>query len=169
MMKGSTDAKYSQKLPMVRRDDILAFQTSQRLHVMLIKTAIIHKNDRLSGPQGPVRCSLPASGHCSYDSSRGLKTCRLSETVMILVDCFAATCPKDRWSRLLAHAHGVLLRRLGKTRVVYLIRHDMDDFHGTLPTWRTNPNLVTGVADTWLEATFEAASTSDECIIVGLN
>src|SRR6266498_2844943 len=99
-------------VPVVCRGDIMAFTTSQRLSVMLLKTAIGYEHGCLSGPNGPFRCPLPVVGHSIHESSRGWRICRLSEDVLILADCFPQTHPKDWWSRFLVHAHGVLLRRL---------------------------------------------------------
>jgi hypothetical protein len=90
----------------------------------------------------------------------------LSEDVAVIADCFGQTPPKDWWARLLVHAHGVLLRRLGKTRVVYLIRRSENATYRGLAEWCSNVNLVTGLTATWLDDNFEPGTSEEEYIVV---
>lgn len=152
----------------IRRDDIVAFQTAQRLLVMLLKTSIGYHNGCLQGPRGPSLCPLPAVGQYIDNGSRGWKIYRVSEDTMLLADSFANARPRDWWSRFLTHAHGVILRRLGKVRVVYLIR---DVKGNTTPNgvlhFHSNANLVTGVTTAWLESAFKPGCSEEYCIVAG--
>ena len=85
---------------------------------------------------------------------------------MILVDCLAESKPKGRWLRLLKHMHGMLLRRLGKKRVVYLVRREMEGGKSE-GKWHSNVNLVTGVSVGWLDEAFGAGRAEQMCVVAG--
>ena len=93
---------------------------------MFCKTSVGHEHGCVTGTLGPVRLPLPAIGLSIENSARGWKLSRFSEDIMILADCLAESRPTDLWSRMMTHMHGVLLRRLGKKRVVYLVRRSPD-------------------------------------------
>ena len=113
--------------------------------VMLIKTALSYHHGCLQGPLGPANCQLPDVGYYIDEFDHGWKLFRLTEDTMVLADYAAGTNHKVLLQRFLAHAHGVLLRRLGKVRVVYLIRTSaMEDIEYD-SLWHSNINLVTGV------------------------
>ena len=59
---------------------------------------------------------------------------------------------KSQYVKLVAWSHGVLLRRVGRRRVVWLMRIEGDG--GTGPVWRGNANLVTGLPEKWLRGEF---------------
>lgn len=101
------------------------------------------------------------------ESALGWKLCRLSEDIMILADCLAESKPKDAWSRLLKHMHGILLRRLGKKRVVYLVRQSLES-NEQEPHWHSNVNLVTGVSVTWLNEAFRPGQAEHTCAVAGM-
>lgn len=165
-------------LPSLHRHDIVAFQTTQRMSVMLLKTSIGHVQGSLRGALGPCRIPLPRVGHSIEDDGHcGLRYCRPSANTILVVDNFAAHnhAKSNMWQRFIAHAHGVLLRRLGKVRVVYLIakpRIGGNSGHisskGASPSetlsFHSNVNLVTGVNKTWLQS-FPAAEAEGECIV----
>ena len=85
---------------------------------------------------------------------------------MILVDCLAESKPKGRWLRLLKHMHGMLLRRLGKKRVVYLVRRELESDKSE-PRWHSNINLVTGVSVAWLDDAFGPGRAEQTCVVAG--
>ena len=134
---------------------------------MFIKSSIGHEFGCVTGALGPVRLPLPAVGSAIQDSARGWKLCRLSEDIMILADCLAESKPKDRWLRLMTHMHGILLRRLGKKRVVYLVRQSSDG-RAQVSNWHSNVNLVTGVSMTWLDERFSLGHIERYCVIGGM-
>ncbi len=101
------------------------------------------------------------------ESSLGWKLYRLSEDTMILADCLAESKPKDAWSRFLKHMHGMLLRRLGKKRVVYLVRQPQP-CNELEQRWHSNVNLVTGVSTTWLDEKFNPGQTEHTCAVAGI-
>ena len=86
---------------------------------------------------------------------------------MILVDCLAESKPKSRWLRLLKHMHGMLLRRLGKRRVVYLVRQELESGKSE-PRWHSNINLVTGVSVAWLDEAFRPERAEQICSVAGM-
>ena len=154
------------ELPYVSRHNIVAFQTQQRLSVMLLKTSIGYENGCLQGLQGPCRCYLPAPGKSFMDMPNSLKICRPNEDLIILIDCFEKTSPSDMWMKFLTYAHGVLLRMIGKVRVVYVVRSQHRDPQNHVQGFHSNVNLVTGVSKTWLE-NFPEGGAVGSCIISG--
>ena len=93
---------------------------------MFCKTSLGHEHGCVTGTLGPVRLPLPAVRLSIEDSARGWKFFGFSEDIMVLEDCLAESRPTDRWSRLMTYMHGLLLRRLGKKRVGYLVRPSRD-------------------------------------------
>lgn len=134
---------------------------------MFCKTSVGHEFGCVTGALGPARLPLPAIGIAIEEFALGWKLCRLSEDIMILADCLAESKPKDTWSRILMHMHGILLRRLGKTRVVYLVRKSAGS-NEQEPSWHSNINLVTGVSITWLNGTFSPGQTEHTCTVAGM-
>ena len=85
---------------------------------------------------------------------------------MILADCLAESEPKDTWLRIMTYMHGILLRRLGKKRVVYLVRRLLDR-NAEEMEWHSNVNLVTGVSMDWLDEEFRPGTDGGYCIVAG--
>jgi hypothetical protein len=120
---------------------------------MLFKTTVGYEHGCVSGAAGCCFFALPEIGHSILMPQGGLRICRPSHRVVVIADCQnLQPQKKDLWSRLIAHAHGVLLRRLGKVRVVYLVC-ESGEGSGTQHAlrFRSNVNLVTGVRGSWLE------------------
>ena len=135
---------------------------------MMFKTAIGYDLGCLTGVLGPSSSEMPAVGHCVIDPAhKGWRLCRLSKDVMLLVDCLVATRPQNIWMRFISHAHGILLRRLGKVRVVYIIRRSPSNNQSDRPVWHSNVNLVTGVTWKWLEEEFRPGTSEQPCVIAG--
>lgn len=133
---------------------------------MFWKTSVGHDHGCVTGKLGPVRLPLPAVGHHIEDAARGWKLFRFSDDIMILADCLAESRPTDRWSRLMTYMHGILLRRLGKKRVVYLVRRS-PDADGREMDWHSNVNLVTGVSMDWLHENFRSGTAERYCVVAG--
>lgn len=72
---------------------------------------------------------------------------------MILEDRFNESKPEGTRTKFLAEAHGILLRQVGKVRVVYLLKENIQGSgnRALSAVWRSNTNLVTGVSKDWLE------------------
>ena len=133
---------------------------------MFCKTSVGHEHGCVTGTLGPVRLPLPAVGHGIENSARGWKLFRFSEDIMILADCLAESRPTDLWSRMMTHMHGVLLRRLGKKRVVYLVKQSPDT-NTRETSWHSNVNLVTGVSMDWLDGHFSSGLAEHYCVVAG--
>ncbi|KAF7718885.1 Uncharacterized protein PECH_000412 [Penicillium ucsense] len=144
------------RLPVVDRHAVAAFQTLQRLSVMFFKTTPGFDGGSLLGAQGPCKVFIPEVGRCL--SENRVKICRLSDDVIILVDCFH----KDSrpagsiWARFLQHAHGILLHRIGRVRVAFAIR--LEDNAGDPVHFHSNINMVTGVKEEWANSFPEGES-----------
>lgn len=163
-VQGIKGQSLAQHPPMLHRKDIKAFSTSQRLSVMLLKTAVGYEFGCVTGALGPARLPLPAVGVAVEEPALGWKLFMLSEDIMILADCLAKSKPKDQRTRVMTHMHGILLRRLGKKRVVYLVRQpSMNDGHE--PSWHSNVNLVKGVDMSWLDEAFSAGQSTSTCVV----
>ena len=132
---------------------------------MLWKTSIGFHMGCLQGDNGPATCPLPEKGHYADLSDKFWKVYRLSDEIMIIADCFPGSSQKSRWLRFLTRAHGVLLRRLGKQRVIYLLRIPNAKNPEAEALWHSNINLVTGVSKTWLEESFRPMETQKVCLI----
>ena len=85
---------------------------------------------------------------------------------MIVVDCIGESEPKDMWLRGMKHMHGILLRRLGKKRVVYLVKRSPENDEDE-SSWHSNVNLVTGVSEKWLNKEFGPGRAEHSCAIAG--
>ena len=133
---------------------------------MLFKTAVGYDLGCVRGRLGPSSLPLPATGTVIDGCTKGWKLYRLSDDIMLLADCLAESRPKDSWSRFLMHSHGVLLRRLGKKRVVYLVRSPVRGIRDQA-RWHSNINLVTGVSEAWLHEEFKPGFTADKCTLAG--
>ncbi|KAF1953391.1 hypothetical protein CC80DRAFT_477906, partial [Byssothecium circinans] len=149
----------------LRYDRIVPFTTSQRLFVMFYKTAIGHAYGSLCGISGPTTISIPASEGLFIDEAEqyGWRIYRISPGFLILEDCgqimvtkrIERRPTKERkemlalYNRFISWTHGVLLRRLGRRRVVWLMRIDGKGHVGS--HWRGNINLFTGVKESWLQ------------------
>jgi hypothetical protein len=83
---------------------------------------------------------------------------------MLLSDCLTESSPTNWWARFILKTHGVLLRQLGKVRVIYLLRTTGADT-GTVSVWHSNVNLVTGVTRKWLDEHFRSAASDEKCVI----
>ena len=134
---------------------------------MFCKTSVGHEFGCVTGGLGPTKLPLPAVDLAIEDSARGWKLCRLSEDIMILVDCLAESKPKDDWSRFKTYTHGMLLRRLGKQRVVYLVRQPATSSTQE-PHWHSNVNLVTGVSMDLLDEKFNPVTAERYCVAAGV-
>ena len=86
---------------------------------------------------------------------------------MVLADYLAVSKPEDTWSRILRHMHAIFLRRLGKKRVVYLVRASSPEGGAREPSWHSNVNLVTGVSETWLKNDFSPGQAEHTCAVAG--
>ena len=113
-----------------------------------------HDLGGLSGVLGPLSSPIPFRGHILETSDKHVKFYRPSEDAIIIADCMAGTSGNDAWASFIRRAHGVLLRRLGKVRVVYVLRVKTASENQSMPRWHTNANLVTGVTWSWLNEEF---------------
>ena len=133
---------------------------------MFLKTSVGHEHGCVTGTLGPIRLPLPAVGLSIENSARGWKLFRFSEDIMILADCLAESRPTDPWSRMMTYMHGMLLRRLGKKRVIYLVKLSSDT-NAQESNWYSNVNLVTGVSMDWLDENFRSGPTERYCVVAG--
>lgn len=153
---------YDASLPTAQRDDIVPFTSMQRLAVMLFKTSVGFHLGGLQGPSGPASCLVPEIGTYVEPTGCGWKMYRLSEDVMVLSDCPQESSHRGLLGRITVKAHGILLKQLGKVRVVYLLQISKTE---TGSVWHSNINLVTGVSRAWLEEQFTLATTEKRGII----
>lgn len=135
---------------------------------MFWKTCVGHEFGCVTGALGPARLPLPAIGTAIEEPGLGWKLSRLSEDIMILADCLSESKPKNTWSRILKHMHGILLRRLGKKRVVYLVRQSPESEEQE-SRWHSNVNLVTGVSMDWLDGAFSPGVPGHTCAVAGMS
>jgi len=172
----STDADIEQKqeVPYLQQpfsiaegNDMIPFTTRQRLSVMLFKTTIGYHFGCLQGPLGPASCPLPELGCYIDEHLHGWRIYRLSERVVLIADCLAESSPKGWWARFIKRAHGVLLRRLGKVRVIYFLRTRATDDSENVSLWHSNINLVTGVTKKWLDEDFRVVAPQEMGVIAG--
>lgn len=145
---------------------MVPFMTSQRLMVMLVKTSVSYHLGCLQGSRGPGRCPVPELKCYTDESPLPWKVYRWAEDVLIIRDCPDRSATGTLWARFIFKAHGVLLRRLGKERVIYCLRtSDLDGGRGS--AWHSNINLVTGVSKSWLDKHFTATATCEAGVIAG--
>ncbi|EUC49977.1 hypothetical protein COCMIDRAFT_83437 [Bipolaris oryzae ATCC 44560] len=171
MLKRLVDSEYavisSKCLPAARsppkqleHSRIVPFMSSQRLFVMLYKTAIGHIEGSVCGASGPATMAIPKNPGFFKDEAAqyGWRVYRVSPTYVFIEDCGMAA----RYTKFISWSHGVLLRRLGRRRVVWLM-HTGQDERGA-DCWKGNINLVTGLKETWLKdrARFRPMTSGDE-------
>ena len=154
----------NQPFPIAQRNDMIPFTTAQRLSVMLFKTAVGFHFGCLQGSLGAASCPVPEIGCYIDEPVCGWRIYRLSDDMMLLSDCLAESSPKGWWARFILKTHGVLLRQLGKVRVIYLLRTTDT---GTFSVWHSNINLVTGVTRRWLDEHFQSATSGEKGVIAG--
>lgn len=151
---------------MPHRNNMKAFKTCQRLSVMFFKTSIGYNFGSLQGSMGPATCTVPEIGCYIDEPMHGWRIYRLSEDVMFIQDClaeFATHHPTSRCGRFIVYTHGILLRQLGKVRVIYLLKRKEVDTTASL--WHSNINLVTGVTKKWLDGHFQISALGERGII----
>lgn len=102
------------------------------------------------GAEGPLTIPLPAVGGF-VDEGLGWKIHRISEEAMLIVDNLQPNPSKGVWKQFITMAHGVLLKRLGKDRVVYVLRETREVGGQIEQVWRSSINLVAGVSCVWLD------------------
>lgn len=124
---------------------------------MFYKTAIGHANGSICGASGPA-----AGFFLDKTEQYGWRVYRVSHTFVVLEDCGQVMVAKKmersptkertglaaRYTKFMSWTHGVLLRRLGRRRIVWLMQVGTKG-HG-VDYWRGNVNLVTGLKETWL-------------------
>jgi hypothetical protein len=145
---------------------MIPFKTAQRLSVMMFKTGVGFHSGCLQGSLGPASCPVPEIGCYICEPLCGWKIYRLSEDIMLLSDCLAESSPNGWWAKFILKTHGILLRQLGKVRVIYLLRTGVES--GKASVWHSNINLVTGVSKKWLEGHFKSATSSEKGVIAGV-
>ncbi|KAH7133505.1 hypothetical protein EDB81DRAFT_103182 [Dactylonectria macrodidyma] len=139
-----------QKEHLLERKSIMPFSTIQRMSVMFYMTTPGYETGSVRGANGPLIISVPAVGQF-VDRGLGWKVHRISEDAMLVADNLRPNPSKGVWKQFITTAHGILLRRLGKVRVVYLIRETRAGAEQTDVFWRSNINLVTGASRAWLD------------------
>jgi hypothetical protein len=133
---------------------------------MLFKTSIGHADGSLCGTSGPVAIPVPKNEGFFIDEAeeRGWRIYRISPTLLIIEDCVQVMITKLReraltkerrglvplFTRFKAWTHGVLLRRLGRRRVVWLSK--TNEYGPKEDYWKGNINLVTGLKESWLHS-----------------
>lgn len=114
---------------------------------------------------GPAKIPVPRTTGCYVDEAEqyGWRIYRVSSTLLLMEDCgnimvqqrIASASTKERkvaaatHSRFISWTHRVLLRRLGRQRVIWLMHADCDTVKAAF--WRGNIDLVTGFKKSWLE------------------
>jgi hypothetical protein len=133
---------------------------------MLFKTSIGHADGSLCGTSGPVAIPVPKNEGFFIDEAeeRGWRIYRISPTLLVIEDCVQVMITKLReraltkerrglvplFTRFKAWTHGVLLRRLGRRRVVWLSK--TNEYGPKEDYWKGNINLVTGLKESWLHS-----------------
>ena len=147
------------------RKNIKAFTIPQRLLVMLLKTAVGYDLGSVNGASDPSYCLAPGLGK-SIDSVGGdFKVYRMLEDTIIVADAASRVHRKDLWSSFLQNIQGILLQRIGKIRVVYILRVKVVKSNGDALHWHSNINLVTGVSKTWLDGEFSPGIMSESSLV----
>ena len=138
-----------------------------RIPAMAVKTRVCYHDGCLQGKIGPTLLRLPPVSSYFNDTTASVRIYRLEADVILIADDLRDTPTKSRWLRFIKHAHGILLRRLGKVRVVYLIRTTQES-ESEPSLWHCNANLVTGVSRKWLDEKFSAVDGQEKkCIVAG--
>jgi hypothetical protein len=131
---------------------------------MLFKTSIGYAHGSLCGVSGPATIAVPKNEGFFLDEAEEHGWCiyRVSPTLLVIEDCVQVMITKLReraptkerrglvllFNRFKAWTHGVLLRRLGRRRVVWLSKTNR---HGSKEdAWKGNVNIVTGLKVSWL-------------------
>lgn len=109
---------------------------------MFLKTWPGHHLGSVRGHHGPLLIPVPATGQYIDMTPHGWQIYRLSDYTIVIADNLQPPKSSGAWTRFIYHAHGVILRQLGKTRVVLLLREISP--HGQV-MWCSNANIVTGV------------------------
>ncbi|KAL0941025.1 uncharacterized protein CTRU02_203788 [Colletotrichum truncatum] len=142
----------------VERNSIVPFTSTQRMAVMFFKTTVGHDYGSVRGSMGPGSIPVPRIDNFVDDNtgSGEWRIYRLQEDVMLIADTLRMTDSKGVWKRFISRAHGVFLRRLGKIRVVYLLRDRENEVKSNpvedeTSRWVSNVNFVTGVSKSTLE------------------
>jgi hypothetical protein len=131
---------------------------------MLYKTAVGHVGGSLCGVSGPVTITVPRTNGFFVDDAEqyGWRIYRVSDNFLALEDCGQIMITKKMerrptkerrginslYTTFISWIHGILLRRLGRRRVVWLMRRSKKE--DELGHWRGSINLVTGVKESWL-------------------
>lgn len=132
---------------------------------MLYKTAIGQVNGSICGTTGPSTILVPKTpGYFVGDAEQhGWRIYRVSPVLLVLEDCGQIMIDNkikrrptkerrgimSRYTKFIAWTHGVLLRRLGRKRVVWMM-YVSGPREGE-GYWRGNSNLVTGVKQSYLD------------------
>lgn len=153
---------------MAERNSMVPFTTKQRLSLMFLKTSVGFHHGCLQGCLGPAWCSIPSTGFYIDDVALGYRVYRLTEAIAIIADQPPRIQPTSRWARFVARAHGVLLRQVGKVRVIYLLRRvESGATRPGRPVWHSNVNLVTGVSKEWLEHNYTSTRSREAYVVAG--
>ena len=131
---------------------------------MVCKTSIGYVDGSLCGASGPVAITI--SKHAGFlineAEERGWRIYRVLSTPLVIEDCVQVMITKLReraptkdrrgvvllFTSFIAWTHGVLLRQLGRRRVVWLLKTN-----GNGPKedhWKGNTNLVNDLKESWL-------------------
>ncbi|KAH9897191.1 hypothetical protein F4778DRAFT_247226 [Xylariomycetidae sp. FL2044] len=171
-------------LPLLSRNSIQAFTTAQRMSVMLFKTTVAYDGGSVRGSRGPAAIPVPPVGCFTEDPDAGQwRVYRVRSDVMVVEDCLRETSPGSALGGFIRTTHGILLRAVGKVRVVYLIR-DTEPSHSpsidcgccrnegdvmgssepppAMKVWRSSVNFVSGVSKQFLEGYSRVPSASLE-------
>jgi hypothetical protein len=132
---------------------------------MLYKTAVDHVNGSICGVSGPTTIAAPKDEGYFVDDAEehGWRVYRGSHDLLLLEDCGQIMVTKrlerrptkehrgliSLYAKFISWTHGILLRRLGRRRVIWLSRIKEKENEGTY--WKGNINLVTGVKESWLK------------------
>ena len=131
---------------------------------MLLKTTIGYDLGGINGASGPSYSAIPALGQTIRPLSGDIQLYRMSEDTIIVGDSASRTQGKDAWSSFLLYTHGILLRKLGKIRVVYVLRVKDTTSQEDKYYWHSNINLVTGVTKAWLDQQFYPGIVCDSTL-----
>jgi hypothetical protein len=145
---------------------------------MFFKTAVGYDDGSICGSFGLTTITAPSTEGFFIDEAEqyGWRIYRVSPNFLVLEDCGQVMVTKNldrkstkerrglsaKYTKFISWTHGVLLRRLGRRRVVWLMR--IDRYGGSRCSWKGNSNLVTGVKDDWLKdrGRFQCVSKSGD-------
>ena len=147
---------------------------------MFYKTALGHADGSVCGTSGPATITVPKNPGSFGDEAEGYgwRVYRVSSSSLVIEDCGQIMVEEKtkrsptkertglaaRYTKFISWTHGVLLRRLGRKRVVWLVRVDGKGHGVGSGCWRGNFNLVTGLEETWLKdrTRFHGVSSGDD-------